>query len=655
MAARVGGGVSGEGSPREGAAAGTPQAPRRGRHRRRPAGGASVREMTPLVAAVVLVCAVVVAGMVIAYRAYARTLLQSQEQQATTLAQSASRNLESFFDMRLRELDMQFSESAVESATLARGGDFPSAVDSLVSGLGTPDPAVISVKVLKGAEVDDPSAALPEAAGYLEDDANERAFVTQAKSSSKAFLGFWCQQGDGFVAYACRAIRLDGELRGYVVEGVDLNRVYEETLDDLQVGERGYFTVKDPDRVIVMHRLHGQIGLNTDTQRKGVYEQGDWSALDDRQYGDEAGCAIVTSYWWDDMDEGPVRKLIAYAPVYLDGDHFVVNAVVSYDEVMSPLRSVGAICSALGVVMVLVVAAGGWGIAKGVQDGRHLRRELELERDLRSQAQRLRLQERQLQHADRLQTTGLIAGTLAHELKNAMTPLPIYGQMLGADDVSDAERREIAGEIEGLSDRLSAMVSRMLAYVRRGGAPADPSRQAATFDATPVVAQAVDTVRILCPRDVELRAEVSGDPCTLRGDPVSIDQIVLNLVTNALYAMRDGGGTLTVAWGPCPRRRGAFELTVADTGCGMDEATRQRVFTSFFTTKGDEGTGLGMMVVQTLVQGMRGSISVRSRLGEGTTFSVVLPAVSDDDAPDGAGAGSRDGGAGAPGESGTDS
>ena len=587
------------------------------------------------VAALAVLVVLALAGMVAAYFYYQNTLRAAQERSLTIMAETAAQNLTSYFDQRMGELDMQFSDANVARAVEVCSGDVIAALDELLAGFGVPDAcvsAVVRVAVddaADGVPADRQGAAPPSDADVrFALGSSWHSFASAAAGRTETFVGYWFLDGDAYTMALYRPIRVAGELVGYVAELVDLEAVYHSVLGSVQVGEQGYCTVKDPDYVIVMHRLASQIGVDTRTDRAGNYPEGDWDDLFASQYSGESGCQIVRSYWWDDMDAGPARKFIAYAPAYIDGNFFSVNVVMAYDELMRPLQSMWALCIALGAAVLLMVALGGWYLARSVQGARHLQRELSYEKELHAQTQRLKLQERQIQRIDRLQTMGIVTSSLAHELKNLMTPLLVYGQMLKDDDLTPEERREVADEVEKLSQRCADLLKRMLSYVRERKA-----EEGRTFDATEAVRDALVMIRPLCPRDVTLVEDVCESPCRLEGDPGAVGQIMLNLVTNALYAMRDGGGELGVSWAEEPSAGGrpaAFALCVRDTGCGMDRETQRRLFNSFFTTKGDEGTGLGMSVVQALVQSMHGSIEVWSEPGKGSAFTLRFTAVEDE-------------------------
>ena len=136
-------------------------------------------------------------------------------------------------------------------------------------------------------------------------------------------------------------------------------------------------------------------------------------------------------------------------------------------------------------------------------------------------------------------------------------------------------------------------------------------------------------LRPTIPAMIRFQLAVEALPPVL-GDSTQIHQVVVNLVTNAVHAIGMGHGTISVSLaavaGPGNGEPGLARLTVADTGCGMDEETQRRVFDPFFTTKAvGEGTGLGLSVVHGIVSNHQGSIAVESALGRGTRFVVDLP------------------------------
>ncbi len=158
-----------------------------------------------------------------------------------------------------------------------------------------------------------------------------------------------------------------------------------------------------------------------------------------------------------------------------------------------------------------------------------------------------------------------------------------------------------------------------------------------------IVKEALRLMRASLPSTLKIEENIDLENCTILADPTKVHQIVVNLCTNALHAMEKETGTLKVTLvrkqlsaeelaGYPDVSPGSFvELSISDTGCGMDEQTQQRIFEPYFTTKETgKGTGLGLAVVLGIVQDYGGIIKVESESGKGTTFHVYFPAIIDE-------------------------
>jgi signal transduction histidine kinase len=221
----------------------------------------------------------------------------------------------------------------------------------------------------------------------------------------------------------------------------------------------------------------------------------------------------------------------------------------------------------------------------------------------------------------RLSTLALVAASVAHDLNNLLSVVLTNASELAATH-PDPERHLRAREIEAAAERATRLVKELLAL----GRPCDPCVQ--RLDLAELVASIQPLLRRLAGADVSLRFSQSEGEHLVRTDRMQMEQVLINLVTNARDAM-DGRGLLSVdlrATGSGERR--SVVLSVSDSGCGMDEATRQRLFEPFFTTKGDRGHGLGLAIVRKIVDEHGGTISVETAAGAGTSIHVVLPSAS---------------------------
>jgi signal transduction histidine kinase len=248
------------------------------------------------------------------------------------------------------------------------------------------------------------------------------------------------------------------------------------------------------------------------------------------------------------------------------------------------------------------------------------------------QAQRAIL-ENHLRHEQRLATLGTFAGGLAHEFNNILLPMLLFAEQALDDIAADHAARSSVESILVAALRASNVVSRLLAFSR----PNEQHRPE-PIDPAAAVEEAVNLFRALIPANIEFTSEVSARGERVLGDPTLLNQVLLNLFSNAVLAMRETGGTLSVSLTrsekPPPGRSETapvpvLELRVKDNGKGMAPDIVERVFEPFFTTREvGEGTGLGLSVVHGIVKSMGGSISVTSELGAGAEFVIVLPTVA---------------------------
>ena len=232
-----------------------------------------------------------------------------------------------------------------------------------------------------------------------------------------------------------------------------------------------------------------------------------------------------------------------------------------------------------------------------------------------------RLLQEQLLHAQKLESIGRLAGGVAHDFNNLLTAIGGYSEFLVASFDDDDPRRADALEIVRASDRAAALTSQLLAFSRHQVLLAE------ILDLGDVVEELERLISGLLGDDVELSTSVTPG-CRVRADGGQIEQVITNLVLNARDAMPAGGKVeLAVT---CID--GEVELTVTDTGVGMDAETVPHIFEPFFTTKdAGKGTGLGLATVYGIVKQSGGGISVTSEPGEGSTFRIVLPLSVDDD------------------------
>ena len=256
----------------------------------------------------------------------------------------------------------------------------------------------------------------------------------------------------------------------------------------------------------------------------------------------------------------------------------------------------------------------------------------------------------QLRQAQKMEALGTLSGGIAHDFNNILAAIVGFTELLSghiAKGSRDAHRIE---RIMEASIRGRELVQQMLTFSRKTEQEKKPLRVSS------IVKETVKLIRATTPATISVKVNTMTESDLILGDPTQIQQVLMNLCTNAAYAMRENGGSLDIDLNdfsvstsdgdPDGIEPGLYvKLTVRDTGNGISGDIMNKIFDPFFTTKKlGEGTGLGLSVVHGIVKHSNGHITVESELGRGSTFTVYFPRitggpeaddVSDDELPTG--------------------
>jgi len=238
--------------------------------------------------------------------------------------------------------------------------------------------------------------------------------------------------------------------------------------------------------------------------------------------------------------------------------------------------------------------------------------------------------EAQYRQAQKVESIGRLAGGVAHDLNNLLSPILGYGEMLRDDLGTDDARRDKVDEIVRAGFRARDLVHQLLAFSRK------QALELKVVEFNKTVTGFEKLLRRTIREDIELELFLSPDPMTIKADVGQIEQVLMNLAVNASDAMPDGGKlTIETARVDLDEEYAAEHTAVApgpyvlmavsDTGSGMDDETRDNIFEPFFSTKGESGTGLGLATVYGIAKQHGGNIWVYSEPGKGTTFKIYLP------------------------------
>ena len=242
--------------------------------------------------------------------------------------------------------------------------------------------------------------------------------------------------------------------------------------------------------------------------------------------------------------------------------------------------------------------------------------------------------EEQLRQSAKMESIGTLAGGIAHDFNNILGII-VGNTELAMDDVPEWNPARInLEEIHAAALRARDVVRQILAFSRKS------PLEMKTVRISPIVKESLKLLRSSIPTTIEIQQDISSKLDTVRADPNQVNQVLINLCTNAAHAMRDNGGVLAVALENVsltedtvndyneliPRKY--VKLTVSDTGKGIDPQVIKRIFEPYFTTQGiGEGSGMGLAVVHGIVKSHGGDILIESEPGKGTTVHVLFPVI----------------------------
>ncbi|MEJ2628972.1 MAG: ATP-binding protein, partial [bacterium] len=240
--------------------------------------------------------------------------------------------------------------------------------------------------------------------------------------------------------------------------------------------------------------------------------------------------------------------------------------------------------------------------------------------------------EKQMQQSQKLRSLGTMAGGIAHDFKNILTPILGFSNMaLKKMDPSSTSYIYIE-EINNAAQRAKEIIDQILRFSRESETKKQP------VDLQEIIEEALKLLQSFIPATIEIKKYIKTSCGKVWADSTQIHEVITNLCTNAVHAMEDKGGILEIKMKQVDidkdhirksldlREQEYVQITITDTGIGMTKEIRERIFDPFFTTKEiDKGTGLGLSVVHGIIKDHQGAITVSSIKGKGSVFTLYLP------------------------------
>lgn len=246
--------------------------------------------------------------------------------------------------------------------------------------------------------------------------------------------------------------------------------------------------------------------------------------------------------------------------------------------------------------------------------------------------------ESQLRQAQKMEAIGTLAGGVAHDFNNILTPINGYAEIVLMRLKEDDPLRGTMGEILKAARRAKDLVAQILAFSRQ------TEYELAPVKIQTIVKETIKFLRASIPVTIEIKSDIDSDCRAVMADPTQIHQVIMNLCTNAYHAMLEEGGVMTIVLreldiGTEDYRTGFqlspgsyLKLEISDTGSGMSREVQEKIFEPYFTTKeSGKGTGLGLSLVHAIIRNLNGHIAVYSEPGEGSTFRIYLPVIESEE------------------------
>lgn len=234
--------------------------------------------------------------------------------------------------------------------------------------------------------------------------------------------------------------------------------------------------------------------------------------------------------------------------------------------------------------------------------------------------------QKKLTHSEKMAAVGTLAGGVAHEINNPLGGILAFVQLVMREVGEDHSCMEDLKEIEDAALRCKKIVRNLLDFSRQ-----EMDEEMSYVFLHDVIHKTMAVISLNAKTfGVDVKLELDEDLPPMQGDVNKLQQVVLNLITNALHAMKETGGVLTISTFANPEKSKVF-LQIRDTGSGINKDDLTRIFDPYFTTKGQgEGTGLGLSICYKIVEEHRGKIDVESEPGRGTAMTLHFPSIQAD-------------------------
>ncbi len=593
-----------------------------------------------IIVTVVLLIVLLSRMVYLSYTTYRDTIITQQENHLLTIAKSVSRSLELFVNEKEDNLNIIANDPKFQQqlSYYYKGYSLEPYMYDLKSFYEVQQNGIEAICLLdnKGKLLFDyPNNKSKD--NFIQLDHPDVSYVL---SEQKPYIGnVYKNKSGNLVINILEPIFYSSKFQGMLISTLNLDIIYELMVQPVKVGEKGYVMVKDDDGIILMHPAKEQIGIDVIDTRKEMYPDFDFSELEmliKKQLAGEEGTMIYHSYWWTDNKLVRVKKLNGFSPVHIGDSFWVVAATMSYDEIAGPIKDNLLSILSIVLVFIILISFSIFIIVRMQKNKEALEIETKYLKELNEAAEELRKSEAQLQHSQKLQTIGTLTGGIAHEFNNLLTPILGYSEIILNDLSKESDLFEEISEIYDSSKRAKDLIEQILIFSHRN----NTIIKFKPVKINELVKETLKLVRLTLPSTIKIVENFEENYGYILANSTQIHQVLINLCTNAFYAMKEHGGDLEIGMKIVYKdeeenlrndgltHRSFVKISIKDTGCGITDETMKKIFDPFYTTKAvGEGTGLGLSVVHGIIAKHQGKVTVESKIGVGSTFNVYLPRI----------------------------
>lgn len=437
-------------------------------------------------------------------------------------------------------------------------------------------------------------------------------------------------------------IVVNGQFFGILRALTYVDTLYKKFFDPIKIGNIGYAWAVGRDQKIILHPNYDYIGKTVEQLVGSENVTTDKSEMTDilyRMVNGEEGGGIFNSNWLANNVGKNTKELTAYAPAALGNQIWSVAVSMDYSEILTPIKAQTRKTFILAAVMVLLFVIVGIIIIGKQHQEAVLKKEAENFRKLSEANEALRLSEEKLTRSQKMESLGLLAGGVAHDLNNVLSGIVSYPELLLLNLPDESELRKPIETIRTSGLRASAIVQDLLTVARGVAITKEPlslNEHIISYLESPEF----EKLALFHPA-VSVKTNLDSDLLNLKGSSIHVRKVIMNLVSNASEAISGQGNVIITTTNRYVDKiqkkydhigEGEYTiLSVADDGPGIPPDDLERMFEPFYTKKvmGRSGTGLGLAVVWNIVQDHKGYIDVFSN-GNGTTFELFFPATRED-------------------------